>query len=49
MRRRRDRLRIGGDGAFAAVGQDFDQTSVRFQSHAQHGVRSGGLPRHLGF
>ncbi len=30
MRRGRNRPRVAGDGAFAAVGQHFDQTSVRF-------------------
>ena len=36
--------RVAGDGALAAVGQHFDQTSVGFQSHAQHGARSGACP-----
>ena len=37
----RDRLRIAGNGLLAAVRQDFDQSTVRFQSHAQHGAVSG--------
>ena len=38
VRGRRDCPRIACERAFAAVGQDFDNASVRFQSHPKHGL-----------